>query len=162
MSQLTVLVPLIYVMAIAIPMAVIDFKQHRLPNRFTMSAIAVTISFLFLSSFLTGQWPQFAAAATYSVGTLLIGWWLAAKERIGMGDVKLLMSLNAISGYLSPLLPLVGMTLGFLGATLVSGIRILIGKISPSSAIALGPYLLAGFFVSVLPAAISTTAEVLS
>jgi leader peptidase (prepilin peptidase)/N-methyltransferase len=162
MSQLIVLVPIIYLVAIAIPLSVIDLREHRLPNRFTLSAIAVTFSFLIVSALLTGHWLQFAMAATYSTGTLLIGWWLAAKEGIGMGDVKLLISLNAISGYYSPLLPLFGMTFGFLAATLVSGIRILLRKLSPSGAIALGPYLLAGFFVSVLPVAISTTAEVWS
>lgn len=162
MSQLLALIPVFYVLAIAIPLAMIDFKEHRLPNRFTLSAIGVTLSSLTLTSFLTGQWLQLAVSATYSTGTFLIGWWLAAKEGIGMGDVKLLVSLNAISGYFSPLLPLLGMTLGFLAATIVSGIRILLRKLSLSSAIALGPYLLVGFFVSVLPAAISTTAEVLS
>lgn len=162
MSQLIALVPLFYLLVISIPLAVIDFKEHRLPNQFTLSAIAVTLSCLLIDSFLTGQSLPLAVAAAYSLGTFLIGWWLAAREGIGMGDVKLLVSLNAISGYLSPVLPLVGMTIGFLAATLISGIRILLRKLSPSSAIALGPYLLVGFFVSVLPAAIATTAEALS
>lgn len=98
-------------------------------------------------------------ALSMAISTFLMGWLLAAKGGIGMGDIKLLVSLNAIAGYLSPLLPLLAMTLGFVFATVISGARIVLKRLSPAGAIALGPYLLIGFFITVLPAAYVTTAE---
>lgn len=153
------LIPLFYVSIIAIPLAIIDIREHRLPNRLTLSAVVITFCCLVLAAAISGDWLKLLVASSIAVGTFLIGWWLAAKGGIGMGDVKLLVSLNAIAGYLSPLLPLFAMTAGFVLATAISGIRIVLKKLNPKGAIALGPYLLIGFFLTVLPVAFTTTAE---
>jgi leader peptidase (prepilin peptidase) / N-methyltransferase len=159
MPELAMLAPLGYLLAVGIPLALIDIREHRLPNRLTISSILITFVGLLAAAFFSGDWGRSLLALAIGLLTFLIGWFLAAKSLIGMGDIKLLVSLNSIGGYFSILLPLVLMTGGFVLASAVSAIRIFRRRLDLNSSIALGPYLLLGFYLSVYPVALSVTAE---
>lgn len=159
MPELAMLAPLGYLLAVGIPLALIDIREHRLPNRLTISSIAVTVLGLVVTAFLSGDWGRSLLALAIGLLTFLCGWLLAAKGLIGMGDIKLLVSLNAIASYFSLLLPVILMSLGLVLASAVSVFKILSRKLDFNSSIALGPYLLLGFYLSVYPVAFSATAE---
>jgi leader peptidase (prepilin peptidase)/N-methyltransferase len=160
--ELIFLIPLAFIFFLAIPLAVIDFREHRLPNQMTVSAIAVT--FLSLLSLAVFSARLIAAVTGLLAGgiTFWIGYLLAKRDAIGMGDIKLLTSLNALAAYFSPLLAVLSMTTGLVMATLASTVLLATRKITPSAALPLGPYLLLGFFTFLGPAACLLTAEVLS
>jgi leader peptidase (prepilin peptidase)/N-methyltransferase len=153
------LIPLGYLIAISIPLAITDIREHRLPNKLTLSAALLTIASLAAASLMSGDWQALTSALIAAITTFFIGWFLAARAAIGMGDIKLLISLNAFAGYLSPLLPLISMAIAFLAATLISSIFLFGKRLNLQSSIALGPYLLLGFFVAVTPSALEATAE---
>jgi leader peptidase (prepilin peptidase)/N-methyltransferase len=162
MSEFVIIAPLVYLLIIGFPLALIDMREHRLPNRLTLSSALLAAVAVLWAAFLTGEWERSLLALTIGLATFLIGWLLAAKNFIGMGDIKLLISLNTLAGYFYPLLPVLSMTLGFVLASVVSGLRLLLRKIDAASSIALGPYLLLGFYLSVYPTAAVSTAEALS
>ena len=157
MQQVFLLIPLGYLIAISIPLAITDIREHRLPNKLTLSAALLTITSLAAASVVSGDWQALIFALVAALATFLIGWFLAARAAIGMGDIKLLISLNAFAGYLSPLLPLISMAVALLAATLTSAIFLFGRRLSWQSSIALGPYLLLGFFVAVAPSAFEVT-----
>lgn len=152
------LTPFVYLVVISIPLAITDIREHRLPNRLTLSAALVTVSCLFVATWLSSDWLALLSALVAATITFLFGWFLAAKSAIGMGDIKLLISLNAFAGYLSPLLPILSLTIALVSATLVSSIFLLRKRVSLQSSIALGPYLLLGFFVAATPGTLEVTA----
>ncbi len=153
-----ILIPIAYLALLAIPLAVIDIREHRLPNSMTISTIALTAVSLTATAILEGGWLSPLWGVLAGLLTFLVGYQLAKKDAIGMGDVKLLTSMNAIAGYFNPLLPLLSLTAGLVLATLVSIITMIFTKLDMKSPIPLGPYLLIGFFAAVSPAAVETTA----
>ncbi len=153
-----ILIPIAYLALLAIPLAVIDIREHRLPNSMTISTIALTAVSLTATAILEGGWLSPLWGVLAGLLTFLVGYQLAKKDAIGMGDVKLLTSMNAIAGYFNPLLPLLSLTAGLVLATLVSIITMIFTKLDMKRPIPLGPYLLIGFFAAVSPAAVETTA----
>lgn len=157
MQHVFLLFPFGYLIAISIPLAITDIREHRLPNKLTLSAALLTITSLVAASVVSGDWQALISALVAALATFLIGWFLAARAAIGMGDIKLLISLNAFAGYFSPLLPLISMAVALLAAILISAIFLFGRRLSLQSSIALGPYLLLGFFVAVAPSTIEVT-----
>ena len=147
MAELILLIPVGYLLFASIPLVLTDLREHRLPNRFTYSAIA-------LSFFATGyvavsdnRYLQLLIALGISLSTFGIGYLLAKYADVGMGDVKLLSATNLLLAWYSPWLVLFALTLSFTLASLVSAIGMLIGKLTWKTPVAMGPYLLLGFFV---------------
>ena len=147
MAELILLIPVGYLLFASIPLVLTDLREHRLPNRFTYSAIA-------LSFFATGyvavsdnRYLQLLIALGISLSTFGIGYLLAKYADVGMGDVKLLSATNLLLAWYSPWLVLFALTLSFTLASLVSAIGFLMGRLSWKTPLATGPYLFLGFFV---------------
>lgn len=162
MQAALLLIPFLYLLAISIPLAITDIREHRLPNRLTLSAALVTLVCLVAVAWLDAHWLALISALIAAIVTFLIGWFLASKSAIGMGDIKLLISLNAFAGYLSPLLPILSLTIALVSATIVSSVSLLRKRLGLQSSIALGPYLLLGFFIAATPGTLEATVGALS
>lgn len=162
MADLIILLPIAYIVILAVPLVITDLREHRLPNPMTISAIAVTFSSLVVQGLISSDWARALSGLLAGAITFYAGFLLAKRDAIGMGDVKLLTSLNAIAGFFSPLLAIISLTAGLVIATLVSLILYLLKRMTMKSLLPLGPYLLLGFFLSVGPYAFFLTAEVLS
>jgi len=136
-----------YFAVTTIPLAIIDFKEHRLPNRITLPGIAVTL----LGLVLVFDWTRLGIALLVAVAAFGVGLGLSLKGWIGMGDVKLVASLSLILAWFQPLLLVNFFAYSFAIAGLVVSVLMLRKKITARSAIALGPYLLIGFWLAVAP-----------
>lgn len=137
-----------YLSAVAWPLAVIDIRERRLPNRLVLPAIPVALVGQALAA-LTGApwWPMLHAFAT---AAFAFGFGLLANMRggLGMGDVKLIAAMALSLGWFSPFAPLIGLSLAFAAAGVWLGFKILAKKASMGSSVALGPYLLVGFVLA--------------
>lgn len=162
MADLIILIPMAYIAILSIPLVITDLREHRLPNPMTISVIAITFLFLIVQGFISSDWARPLSGFVAGGITFYAGYLLAKLDAIGMGDVKLLTSLNAIAGFFSPMLVIISLTAGLVIATLASLILYLLKKMTMKSLLPLGPYLLLGFFLSVGPNAFFLTAEVLS
>lgn len=129
----------------AIPLSIIDIREHRLPNVFTYSAIAVSLATVSVAGISTQDWGRLAIALGIGAATALIGYLMAAGNAIGMGDVKLLIACHLSIGWFSPWLVLAMLAIGFGLAALLSLGLLVARKANFKTALAMGPFLLAGF-----------------
>ena len=157
------LVPMALIAALAIPLSVIDIREHRLPNRYTYFLIATAIAGTLLATLLGAFWLAFASGIAMGIVTAFVGYLLARFGAIGMGDVKLLIAMHICLGWHSPVLVLFSLSLGLALASAIGLIGLVIGKLNPRTLIPLGPYLLIGFLVvSYSPVSAVITGEALS
>ena len=157
------LVPMALIAALAIPLSVIDIREHRLPNRHTYFLIASAIAGTLLASLLGALWLDFASGIAMGIVTAFVGYLLARFGAIGMGDVKLLIAMHICLGWHWPVLVLFSLSLGLALASAIGLIGLVIGKLNPRTLIPLGPYLLIGFLVvSYSPVSAVITGEALS
>jgi len=135
----------LYIFAVSWPLARTDYLQHRLPNKFVLPAFPITLVGLVLASVLLDQWWQLLVAISYAAGVFGLGLLANKHGSLGMGDVKLMTVTTMALAWSNLLAPLIAMVLGFVLAALVILIQLLRRKSNLADAIALGPYLLAGF-----------------
>ena len=141
-----------YFAVTTIPLVIYDLRERRLPNKITVPGLIVTI----LSLALTLEWAKFLLALGVAVVLFAAGLMLSLRGWIGMGDVKLFASLSLLLAWFDPSL----VWQASLWAFGIAGAFVLIGflarKITARSTIALGPYLLLGFWVVVIQPAWSS------
>ena len=132
------------VIAGSVPLSIIDFREHRLPNRFTYPAIAINLALVAIAGIATLDPLRTAISLAVAAATWGIGYALSNAKGIGMGDVKLLVAINASVSWFSPVAVLVLLAIGFSLASIASLVLILMRKANLKTPIAMGPFLLLG------------------
>lgn len=136
---------LVYLLLVAWPLAKTDLREHRLPNRLVLPSFVFTLVGQFFASLIGGQWQQMGwallGAALMFVAGLACNLWAG----LGMGDVKLLSAIALALGWWGSGAVVVAILLGLGLAAAATGLLLLAKRTSLNQAIALGPYLLAGF-----------------
>jgi leader peptidase (prepilin peptidase)/N-methyltransferase len=162
--------PVLYLLVVALPLARTDLREHRLPNRLTLPGLWIALSAQTLASLVLAigflasgssagkadLWQSVAyvgfvnqlgalavAAIVFAASLAAHVWW-----RLGMGDVKLLTVISLSLGWFSPWLPLLALVVGFAVALVGVLAGLLTRRIKLSSSVALGPFLLIGFAVA--------------
>ena len=146
-------VPLIAVLVLlvmSIPLAITDIKEHRLPNPLTYSAITLSAALVILAGAITSRWLDLLFSLNLGAITFGIGYLMAHFNGIGMGDVKYLVATNTLLGWFSPWLILPMLAIGFTLASIVSLGLIIARRANLKTPIAMGPFLMLGFFVVTL------------
>jgi leader peptidase (prepilin peptidase)/N-methyltransferase len=150
-TGILVLVAYLYLVAISIALALIDLDTRRLPNVLVLPMYAVGGVLFTAAAAVSGQWQHLGSAGIGLAGMglcyLLLA--IARPGGMGMGDVKLAGALGLFLGWLGPETLAVGVIAGFLlggGAGLVMLLR----GAGRRSALAFGPWLLAGAWVGIL------------
>jgi leader peptidase (prepilin peptidase)/N-methyltransferase len=127
------------------PLAVIDLREHRLPNRLVLPAYPIALLAQLVASMVSMDWVRYLFAVACALGVLVVG--LAANyfDVLGMGDVKLAGALALILGYFNLYLPVLAIGLAFVLAFGVIIVLMFKGKVKIGTSIPLGPYLLLSF-----------------
>jgi leader peptidase (prepilin peptidase)/N-methyltransferase len=144
-----------YLALFTIPLVVIDLRERRLPNKITLPAIALT----FVGIMLTGDWGRVGVAVICTAALFLLGTGLSFKGWLGMGDVKLLVPIGLTLGWFGWEVLAIGLGLAFFIAGGYVLVRMGMQKITATSTIALGPFLLLGFWAAVIQPAWSSIAR---
>jgi leader peptidase (prepilin peptidase)/N-methyltransferase len=133
------LISLVYLGVISPLLVRIDVREHRLPNRFVLPAIALGLLVCAGEWMLSDRMPvvPLVAALAYS-GFLLV---FSLLGGMGMGDVKLAAALGLASQSLS--VAILSPVLAFLAGGVASIVLLLSGR---RGRIAFGPFLLGGFW----------------
>ncbi len=148
-----------YVLVATIPLVIVDFRAHRLPNVIVVPGIGLALACIGGAWLTSGEFPLVPSLSglAYACGMLL----LAVLGGMGMGDVKLALVLGTASGMLGASAAIANVFLAFvLGG--VAAVVVLLwqrirhrrrtrtGQHHTRTHIAFGPFMLAGFWVSTL------------
>ena len=140
------LIPLAY---FGIPLSIIDFKTHRLPNHLVGWFTAIEILIMGVTSWFTSDWTRLAAALGTAVITMFayLLLYLASRGSLGMGDVKFAFPLGLCVGWYSTDQWLVAIFVSFLIAGVVAVIGLVTKLMTRKSRLAFGPYMFLGTFL---------------
>lgn len=144
-SELLALIPALYLLAVAWPLAVIDLREHRLPNRLVLPAYPIALASQLVATIISMDWARFLVSVLCSLVVLVIGIIANHFDVLGMGDVKLAGALALILGYFNIYLPIAAIGIAFVLAFGVILVLLTKGKVSLGTSIPLGPYLLLSF-----------------
>jgi len=131
---------------LAVALSAVDLVHHRLPDALTLPAIPISAAIIAgVELAAPGTGSPVTAVLVAVVGTGLF-WALAAlaPRAMGLGDVKLLPSLALMTGYVSIAAALLALMIAFVLGALVALGGLTMRRLSMTSAIPLGPFLLAG------------------
>ncbi|OGM30233.1 hypothetical protein A2630_03350 [Candidatus Woesebacteria bacterium RIFCSPHIGHO2_01_FULL_44_10] len=126
------------VASVALAVLVIDFEHQIIPDSLVFVGLAVGLTRFSYAFVLAGF-----LAATFLLLTNLV----TRGRGMGLGDVKLALFLGTVLG---PKLTVVWLMISFITGALVGLALIIFGKTSFGKKIAFGPFLVIGFFVTVL------------
>jgi leader peptidase (prepilin peptidase)/N-methyltransferase len=124
---------------------VIDIKQHRLPNKVVLPMIAITFLSQLTLAIWTGAWASLGISVGLGFAMLVLGVIANYKDWIGMGDVKLIVTLTMMLSWFT-----------VLGAVLLAPISMVLGILVTLSTllftrpnrIPLGPAILTTFIAT--------------
>jgi leader peptidase (prepilin peptidase)/N-methyltransferase len=144
-----------YLAAISAPLSVIDVREHRLPNAVTLSAYPVVAILLLLPAVADAAWPTYGRAllAGAALFALYLVLHLVNPSGMGLGDVKLAGPLGALLGWIGWSTVFLGTLAGFLLAAVTGIVLLLARRVSRTSALPFGPFMLAGAWFAVLVSA---------
>lgn len=154
------IIPLAYLAVVTIPLVLIDWKTHKLPNTWVMPGyLALVISWVGLW-ITTGEYPMVPALAAAGYFTFML--LLSYGGGMGMGDVKLAGLLGGAAGLMSApaaiLSPALAFIAGGLVAVLVLVLTLVLKKlplkqawaVTKQTKIPFGPMMLLGFWLAML------------
>jgi leader peptidase (prepilin peptidase) / N-methyltransferase len=138
--------------AISIPLAVIDLRTQRLPNVLTLPAYPAVAVLLLVPAVAEGRWSDLGRAALGGAALLALFavLHLVNPAGMGLGDVKLSGTMGAMLGWLSWADVLVGAFVGFVLGAVVGLALMAVGKAGRKTALAFGPFMLAGAWAAIL------------
>ena len=155
LGDYTVLPALLTFTTVAVALVWIDSDVHRLPTGLVRPTTVLVAAQLAFSSAVTGDWTALLRAGICAVVLLLVFLLLALLAgalggAFGLGDVQLAALLGLTTGYVSAWAPLVTTYAAFLlGGAWALG-RIALRRAHRRSAIAFGPWMLLGGYLSLL------------
>ena len=141
----------LYLAAIAVALAMIDLDVKRLPNAIVLPSYVVGAALLLPAIVVDGAWAAGLRALLAAVA-LWAGYFALAQLKpgaMGYGDVKLAGVLGLYLGWLGWGSVLIGTFTGFLLGGLVGVALIAVRRAGRRSALAFGPFMLAGALVAV-------------
>jgi len=136
----------LYLAAITVALTMIDLDVHRLPNAIVLPSYVVGVALLAPAVVLDGDWAA-AGRALIAMAALWVFYFLLAflyPGGMGFGDVKLAGVLGLFLGWLGWGSVLVGTFAAFVLGGVVGAALLVARRAGRKSAIAFGPYMLAG------------------
>jgi leader peptidase (prepilin peptidase)/N-methyltransferase len=140
----------LYLLAVAVPLSIIDVRERRLPNRLTLPGIPIALVSQLAASWMLGKWIPLAIAVIWMLGGFAVGLAFNRLQALGMGDAKLIAVICLNLGWFGWFWPVAALTMAFGIATAFALFMHATGRYKISSTIPLGPYLLVGFLASTI------------
>ena len=138
-----------YLAVVSIALVVIDIRHKILPNALTLTSYPIVLSLLTIPAAIEDDWRSWGRALTASLVVVVLFTAMAifASGSFGMGDAKLGAVLALPLGWQSWSHVLVAMAGAFILSALVSVVLLLTHRVSRSSLIPFGPFLIASTWI---------------
>ncbi|MFF5102095.1 prepilin peptidase [Streptomyces sp. NPDC000134] len=140
---------------VGVLLAVVDLRVARLPDPLTLPFAGAALALLGVAAFLpehAGSWTT-ALLGALALGAGYFALWLINPAGMGFGDVKLALGAGAVLGWYGWATVMLGTLAGFLLGAVYGGALVLARRAGRKTAIAFGPFLVAGAFLGVLAGA---------
>ncbi|MFB7459841.1 prepilin peptidase [Streptomyces sp. NPDC056188] len=137
---------------VGVLLAVVDFRVRRLPDVLTLPLAGAALALLGPAALVpghAGHWPT-ALYGALALGGGYFVLFLVNPAGMGFGDVKLALGAGAVLGWYGWPVVLLGTFAGFLFGALYGGALVAVRRAGRKTAIAFGPFLVAGAFVGAL------------
>lgn len=138
------LISLLFMVAVSIAIAGIDFRHHIIPDGLQICLLAGVVTYHILSGTLQ---VILVGHALIVVLPILLLYLLTRGKGMGFGDVKMQMSLGLWLGLIRGF---IGLYMSFLVGAIYGVVLIILRKAGRKSQIAFGPFLLLGAWISFL------------
>ncbi|MFC6238359.1 prepilin peptidase [Longivirga aurantiaca] len=142
----------LYLVAVGVALAFIDYDTKRLPDVLTLPSYAVALVLLLLPAILDGDWTSYLRAVLGGLALLAFYFvvWFIRPDAMGFGDVKFAGVLGIYLGWLSWGHVALGGFLGFLlGA--VGGVALMaFTSAGRKTKVPFGPFMIAGAGLTIL------------
>lgn len=128
------------------PLVITDIKFRRLPNKLTVSAFFLGLTFSLVNAFLERSWVLFKFSILYSISSFIFFLFLnfASRGGMGFGDMKLGAMIGSLLFFL-PWTDYVAIYFVAFGSGSIFGVLLMVlKKANRKSRIAFGPFILAG------------------
>ena len=141
-----------YLAALGVPLAFIDAREHRLPDRLTAPAYAGTVALLAAAALVTHHPGQLGRAVLAGAGLafLYLIMFLASPASIGVGDVKLAASVGTALGWLGWGTVVTGTVACFMIAGLFAAALLILRRAKRGDHMAFGPFILLGALAAIV------------
>ena len=150
LPELLALIPALYLVLVAIPLTVIDLKEHRLPNRLVLPVFPLALLAQLTACLVGADWVRLLVSFSIGLAVFVIGVFANYQDWLGMGDAKLISALCLTLSFFNPWLALLATGVAFVLAFVVVSLKLFRGKADFGQSIPLGPYLLVSFIGSVI------------
>lgn len=140
---------------VGVLLAVVDLRVRRLPDPLTLPLAGAALALLGLIALVpehAGEWTT-AVLGALALGAGYCVLFLINPAGMGFGDVKLALSAGAVLGWYGWPTVMLGTFAGFLLGALYGGALVVARRAGRRTAIAFGPFLIAGAFLGVLAGA---------
>ncbi len=141
-----------WLIALAIPLSIIDIRVHRLPDALTGSGYAGVLAFLTVAAADAGHWARLGRAAAgglvLALGCVLLA--VLSRGRLGLGDCKAAAVTGTLLSWFGWEALLAGTLAGFLLAAACGICLIAARRATLRSYLPFGPFLLGGAILVVL------------
>ena len=142
MELILQLIPIAYLLAVAVPLITTDISERRLPNKLVLPSIPITLVCWSALAVIYGLWQPLFVALACALLVGVLGFVAVVVGGIGMGDVKLTFALVLVvswfSWWLGLLIPVLGVGIGLL----IASYEVFVRKQLRSSSIPIGPFLI--------------------
>lgn len=152
-GELLALLPLLYLGAIGVALAMIDLDTHKLPNKIVLPSYPIVLA-LVLATVAGAGWDWGVALRVLLGGVVLYAFYfvLCVVGGMGFGDVKLAGLLGMSLGFYGWEYVIIGGFLPFVLGGLFSAILLLAKRAGRKSGIPFGPWMIVGWFVTLFVA----------
>lgn len=127
-----------------IPLAVVDARSFRLPNRGTFPLAAALGGYWLSLALMTGEWGHLLQAVICSIAIALVALLIGMVGTLNFGDIKLMLAIGLLTGWISWILPLYALVAGYVLGVPQASVLLTKKKRGGSTELAFGPYLVAG------------------
>lgn len=140
---------LLWAAACAVPLALVDVAEHRLPHRLTYPSAAGTLLLLGAAD-LAGDRTGSALHALYGAAALgAVFWLMALALPFGLGDAALGLTVGAVLGWYGFAAVFAGVLLGFLLAAGYGTAKLAARRAGRRDELPFGPFLLLGTLLAI-------------
>lgn len=137
---------------VAVLLALVDYRVHRLPDVLTLPLAAATLALLGIAAALpadAGSWPT-ALLGGLALGAAYLVLFLINPAGMGFGDVKLALGLGAALGWYGWPVLVAGAFAGVLYGAVYGLGMVVLRRAGRKTAIPLGPFMLGGAFTGLV------------